>query len=268
MPKKNMTDEEKKAWGEKMKAARLAKQAQKPQNTQPTQELPEVEPTNEEEIGGEQSVDDLKAQIAEMQQNMKFMQQMMMQGQGPQLNKNARLVGVIDKYVVDPSNYPDPRPRLFAEPRLAPLAFNLHYEMDYEVGVSQYETKSGENLREPKFKVQLNRIVYNDQGEPTDKRYIARKLVFHEDPQAAIVIARENGLEVNPENEKDFLDEMRYLRVRDWLFDIFWPKPADEAAKIGEEVIGGTIVQVYTKSSEDPSGIEFNRLDTEKKVRA
>jgi hypothetical protein len=81
-------------------------------------------------------------------------------------------------------------------------------------------------MREPKFTIQLNRIVLNDQGEQTNKRYIARRLIFHEDPQAALVVARENNLAVDENNQKEFLDEMRYLRVKDWLFDVFWPKPA------------------------------------------
>lgn len=53
---------------------------------------------------------------------------------------------------------------------------------------------------------------------------------------------------------------MRYLRVRDWLFDIFWPKPAQAADRIKEEVIGGTLVQVFTKSSVDPSNIDFDKI--------
>ena len=134
--------------------------------------------------------------------------------------------------------------------------------MEYEVGRTNYQTLTGKNMVEPKFRIVLNRIVLNDQGEQTDKRYIARKMIFFEDPEAALVIARENGLEVDKSDEKLFLNEMRYLRIRDWLFDIFWPKPADEMGRIKEEIIGGTIVQVFTKSSEDSSSIPFDKLES------
>lgn len=139
------------------------------------------------------------------------------------------------------------------------MAFNLNYELTYNVSVSQYENK-GINYKEPKFMIDLNRVVLNDQGTPSGKYYIARKLVFHEDPQAALVIARENGVEVDQTNEKLFLDEMRYLRVRDWLFDIFWPKPVQDSEKIKEEVVGNKLVQVFTKSSEDASRIDFSKM--------
>jgi hypothetical protein len=55
---------------------------------------------------------------------------------------------------------------------------------------------------------------------------------------------------------------MRYLRVKDWLFDVFWPKPAQLKDQIREEVIGGTIVQVFTKNSEEPEGMDFDKLQT------
>jgi hypothetical protein len=141
------------------------------------------------------------------------------------------------------------------------MAFNLNYEMDYSVAVSQYENK-GINYKEPKFQIKLNRVVLDDQGEATPKRYIARQLVFHEDPQAALVIARDNGVEVDKSDEKHFLDEMRYLRVRDWLFDIFWPKPTQASEKIKEEVIGGRLVQVFTKNSEDTAKIDYDKISS------
>jgi hypothetical protein len=220
----------------------------------------------EDHIAEEQSVTDLQRQVKEMQQNMDAMRQMMMQsqnnGSGVQMNQRGELIGEWEKYVIDPANYPDPTPRLRKESRLQPLAFDYNYEMEYEVGRTNYQTLTGKNMVEPKFRIVLNRIVLNDQGEQTDKRYIARKMIFFEDPEAALVIARENGLEVDKSDEKLFLNEMRYLRIRDWLFDIFWPKPADEMGRIKEEIIGGTIVQVFTKSSEDSSSIPFDKLES------
>lgn len=184
------------------------------------------------------------------------------QGKTVGVGRNNQLLGEIDKYLVDPNNYPDPTPRLKSEPRLQTIAFNHNYELEYEQGISSYETKTGVNMREPKFYVTLNKIVIDDQGNQTPKRYIARKMIFHEDPQAALVIARDNNLDVDKSDERVFLNEMRYLRVRDWLFDIFWPKSASPAQKVREEAIGGTIVQVFEKSSVEPSNVEFDKLNT------
>lgn len=191
--------------------------------------------------------------------------------------KGGKLLGEVDRYLVDEDNYPDPTPRLAQEPRLQTIAFNHNYELDYEFRIRSYETKTGLNMREPEFTVVLNRIVLDDQGNRVkilnpannkmeEKRYRAKRLMFHEDPQAALVIARENNLDVDKSDEKTFLDEMRYYRVRDWLFGVFWPQPVTSGPEIREEAIGGTLVQVFTKSSVEPSIVDFDKLET--KVQA
>lgn len=265
-----MSEEARKKASERMKKMHEEKKAQEP-TPQPTKEQETSPP---EEIQSDQNIDDLKRQIEEMKQNMAFMQSMFAT-QPQQLNRNGRLLGEFEKYTVNPANYEDPTKRLAKEPRLAPLAFEFNYELDYRMDVTSYETKTGENVKEPRFHVTLYRVVLDDQGNRVqinkdgklqDKFYIARKLIFHEDPSAAMAIARENGIEVNNENERDFLNEMRYLRVRDWLFDIFWPKPSQEIQNMGEEVIGGQVVQVFTRNSEESGSIPFDQMNT--KLRA
>lgn len=227
------------------------------------------------EVAPEQSYDDLKRMVNEMQKSQELMM-MALRGQNnssqpaQQLSGGGRLLGEVEKYSVDPARYPDPTPRLAKEPRLAPLAFSYNYELDYQVAISSYETKTGANFKEPKFLITLNKVAIDDEGNQTNKRYIARQMVFHEDPQAAIVIARENGISLEDwkdmdntdDNQRAFLNEMRYLRVREWLFGIFWPKPAQNGSKIREEVIGGQIVQVFTKNSENSSSIDFDKIDS------
>lgn len=260
---KEWTDEERKAFGEKMRAAKRAKHV----TEVPVEEIDEIfsEPVEdpEDHYAEEQGLDELKRQMKEIQETNALLKAALLGGgqkQGLNLGKDNKLTGEVEKYLLDPNNYPDPTLRLRKEPRLQPLAFDYNYELDYSVATSSYETKTGINMIEPKFHVTLNRIVLDDQGEQTDKRYIARKLIFHEDPQAALVIARDNGIEVDRTDEARFLNEMRYLRVRDWLFDIFWPKPAQAQQGIREEVIGGTLVQVFTKNSEDASSIDFDKI--------
>lgn len=188
------------------------------------------------------------------------------------VGRDNKLLGEVDKYLVDPNNYPDPTQRLSQEPRLQTIAFNHNYELEYDFNIRSYETKTGVNMREPEFTIRLLRCVIDDQGnrvkiidkngKELDKFYIARRLMFHEDPQAALIMARENNLDVDKTDEKVFLNEMRYLRIRDWLYDFFWPKTAQSQEGVQEEAIGGTIVQVYTKSSIEPSAVDFDQLKT------
>lgn len=218
-------------------------------------EQPETEP---EEVAPEESVADLKRQIEELK-NFVFNQQAP-QSQGPQVNQRGKLIGQFEKYNVDPSAYPDPSERLSKEPSLAPFAFDVNYELSYEVAVSSYETKEGVNMKEPRFHIELRRIKLNDDGTPSNDRYIIRKMVWHEDPQAAIIVARENDLPIDESNEAQFLEEMRYLRVRDWLLGIFYPKPAQKAKQTRDVVVDGQAVQMITINSETPQGIPFSEL--------
>ena len=101
-----------------------------------------------------------------------------------------------------------------------------------------------------------------DTGEPTNKRYMVRQAILHEDPQAAITVAREQGLEVDEENQKSFLDEMRYIRMRDWLLEAFYPpKPAQEKKNKSQTVVGNVLVDMWEINSEDPSSISFGELN-------
>lgn len=273
-----MSEEQRKAASERMKAMHAKKKREQLTNgfTPPVEEEAPREVGIDEEVhvAPEQGTDEILRQLKELQESNALLKAALLnnqptpgaeagylRGNTANIGNRGGVIGVVEKYLVDPANYPDPTERLSNEPRLQPMAFNLNYEMDYSVSVSQYENK-GINYKEPKFQIKLNRVVLDDQGEATSKRYIARQLVFHEDPQAALVIARDNGVEVDRTDEKKFLDEMRYLRVRDWLFDIFWPKPTQASEKIKEEVIGGRLVQVFTKNSEDTARIDYDKISS------
>lgn len=209
------------------------------------------------------SVDDVQAlirRVQELELRQQTWDQPRTQG-APQVNQFGGLVGTFEKYVVDPNYYPDPRERLTKEPKLARFAFPINYEFDWEVTTTSYQTLDGVNTKEPRFNLNLIRIVMDeDTGLPTNGRYIVRKLIFHEDPQAALVIARESGLEVDPTNQREFLSEMQYLRMRDWLLDIFYPKPSNVKTKKREMVIGGKLVEYFEVNSEESETMPFNQL--------
>lgn len=216
-----------------------------------------------ETVADEQGFDELKKQMQEvLETNALLKAALLGKETAPMTDKMGESLEEFERYSLDPKDYPDPTTRLAAEARLIAVNFLYNYELDYTVGRSRYQTATGRWTIEPKFQIQLNRIKLDDEGAQTNKRYMLRRLIFHEDPDAAIVVAHENGIDVDKQNHKQFLDEMRYIRCRDWLFDIFWPKPAQAQEQITEEVIGGTIVQVFTKNSEEASEIDFSKLNT------
>lgn len=255
----SLNEEQKKAASERMKAMHAKKKAEKevaqgksfPDAVDGSSTVPPVKTTY-----SDADISELIRQVQELksQQNI--------QPQGIQADQSGRLIGTFEKYLVDPKNYPDPSERLSNETRLQRFAFPLNYELVFSTAVSSYQTLDGINTKEPRFTLQLIKIVMDDDnGEPTNGRYMLYQMIFHEDPQAAIIVANEHGLEVDSSNEKQFLDEMRYLRMRDWLMDIFYPKAATSNKKNKKEmVIGNRLVEFYEVSGPDQQSIPMNEL--------
>lgn len=201
--------------------------------------------------------EDLRSLVEELQNRLNNLSQQ----QGPQLTSRG-IVGTIDRYLMDPANYPDPRPRLQEEPRLKRFAFGDNYELTWEVVPTRYQTIDGVWQQEPKFTLELIGVAYDpDTGERTNRRYTITRGIFFEDPEAAIVVARDNGLEVDETNQKQFLDEMRYLRFRNWLMEAFFPPISSAPKKDKKEmVIGNKLVETWEVSSESSERIDFGSL--------
>lgn len=255
MAKKKMTEEEKKAWGAKMKAAREAKKS-----NDEAEKRVDSTPTNEPDIG------DLQKQIEELRRAL-LNQQPAQEQSGAQIN-NRGMVGTHVKYTVDKNYYENPIPRLFefmeSKPQLRRLGFKDNWELEYDVrSTKSYERIDGVREVQPQFTLKLVRIVYDPETyEPTNKRYSPKQMIFFEDPETAMVVARDNGVEIDEANERAFLDEMRFIRMRDWLLDLFYPKPAQTPQNLREEVIGNQRVSVYEVSSEDPATIPFDQMQS------
>lgn len=245
MAKAKKGSPEAKAWAEKMKAAReAAKEANKEVKATP-------EPTPSEPEDVESSNEDVSAllkRIEELEQRQFF---------SPQVQQAVK---AITKYSINPKDWFDPTPRLADEPRLQEHAFKQNYVLKWEVGRVNYQ-KDGVNYTEPKFKLELWRWVRDSEtNELTQKQFRRKKGTFFEDPDAAIQMAIDRGHEIDDTLQKPFLDEMRYLRMRDWLFEIFYPIPAKPQDGVREEVIGNTLVPVMEISSVDPQNIPFDKL--------
>lgn len=235
MPKKEWTEEERKAFGEKMKAAR----SKAPKETEV--ESDEITISKSEFQDLLKTVSELKSQLQTPNQFQPLQQAQVTAG---------GLVGVQEKYSTT-RQYPDPTIRLRKEPRLAPFAFEYNYDLTFDVSTSQYKTQEGVTVKEPKFQIKLLGIKLDDAGNQTNQRYIIRQLIFHEDPEAALTLAREQGIEVDPSQEDNFLDEMRYLRTKAWLLDVFYPPKPKAADRRKEEVIGNQVVEVFDVTSTD-----------------
>lgn len=240
MPKKQWTDEERKAFGEKMKAARLAKE----KKVDVSESAPETLPQ-------EDTVSELLRRIKELEERQFFSQP----APAP-----VQPVRAITKFSVVVSDYPDPRERLADEPKLQEHAFKHNFQLKWEVGKVSYQ-HDGVNYTEPKFVLELWRWMRDpDTQELTTKQYRVHRATFFEDPEAALDAARQHGVEIDDTLQKPFLDEMRYLRMRDWLFEIFYPQPVAAAKQIREEVVGNRLVRVFETSSSEKQSIPFDKL--------
>ena len=265
-----------KAFGERAKAraqaAKVSTSVSKPTEKIVTDDKgEEVVPTD---VQKETDIQALQRQVNQLMEMNTLMMAEKLKSQPEGLSvKGNSLVGEVEKYIIDPSNYPDPTHRLADEERLKSIAFDFNYYLDYSFTVRPYTTQTGLHMKEPEFTITLNRYALDQQGNRVkilnksngkmeDKVYRAKRLMFHEDPEAALVIARDNNILIEDSDEKTFLDEMRYLRCKDWLFGVFWPNPTQQNEQLREESVGGTLVQVFTKSSEDPSPIDFDQIKT------
>jgi hypothetical protein len=271
-----MTEEQKQAARERLAKARAAKQA-KQTSPETNQINPAPEPS--QAPGNDPDVAELTKMVLELKEQLQSQSELnkaFLAGQasaggnnaqpGVQVGSQGKLIGIRDKYSLDFSKYDDPRDKLKHEPRLERIAFDFNYVLDWKVDTWTYDTKEGYQQREPKFELSLSRILQDENGEDTGRRARVATLVFFEDPQTAVVVAQQNGLPIDQENEQQFLNAMRYLRMRDWLYECFWPAPVKNSGALGEEVIGGRLVQVWTKSSEEASPIPFDKMDPRKRL--
>lgn len=237
--------------------------------------MPDIEPGDEPEttISTAEYLELIK-QIEEIKSSgFSALLQQLQNAQGPQPGNtvgmvNGKLVGSLEKFSLSPSDYPDPRTRLRKEPRLVRFAFSENYDLMWSVTVTEYTNIEQVRVKEPKFTLELGSKLYEEDGEPkldpqTGEQlgYIVSRLIMHEDPEAAMVIAQEQGLDVDETNEKAFLDEMRYFRMRDWLIECFYPAPIKQQKGKKEMVVGGKVVETYTITSHDrPDNIPFEKL--------
>lgn len=241
MPKKEWTPEERQAFADKMKAARAKKKESRQDESQKNESQREASVANEDYAALLKKIEELEAR--------QFFTQPQPQPLQP--------VRSITKYSLEAADWPDPRERLADEEKLKSFAFKENFILKWDVGRVNYE-KDGVHYQEPKFRIELWRWKRDPETqELTNKQYRVHKATFFEDPAAAMTVASEKGIEIDDQLQKPFLDELRYMRIRDWLMGIFYPVPPVKNQGHREEVIGNRLVPVIEISSTQPTEITF-----------
>lgn len=248
MPKKDWTEEERKAFAERMKAGR--KKAA-PVKSEPVQEAP-VE-TKEEMISiSKDQFEQLLARLEKVESAKT--ESSTMDKTTAQIDMSGRITGVNTPHPLDPKFYTDPRERLYDLPELARYAFKQNYELDFSVEVMNYETKFGTSFSVPKFKLKLKKLILDDDtGEPIIVEHDGRKFkqgylmkvgIFFIDPNDAIKTAVDMGIEVTDANSYDFLESMRFQQYKKWILECMKPPKPEENRSVKQAVIGGSVYQV------------------------
>lgn len=161
--------------------------------------------------------------------------------------------GVVSKYPVEKSYYPDPTERLTNEPMLRRFAMAENYIFKWNVSGVEY-VKNNVAFSEPRFTLELFRRLYNDDGTPNGKAALVARNILHEDQMTTRVASVRLGLvEKFGEGEdsmKMLMDEVRYWRMQQWLLALFSPaKIETHSKKPTTQVINGKVVEVFDTES-------------------
>lgn len=245
MAKRVWTDEERKAFADKMRESRRAKGVK-----QVEPKLQEEAQKSETQTGetkqvtlDEDKFNQLMDRLAKLEEGKTVTQSTPEQQSGT--DQFGKPVGVIQRYSLDPAHYSDPRDALFALSELERHAFKQNYMLEWDIDQLIYETKYGTSFADPKFTLVLWRKMFDDNGEYQGKRFKIQTGIFFEDPAASVKEAAAIGLPIDNANSREFLEQMRFLRYKQWLMDIFNPKrPTNTAKKTTQMVIDNKVVEV------------------------
>lgn len=166
-----------------------------------------------------------------------------MQGQ-PVIGKNG-IQGKMFRYPIEPSYYPNPIERLYDLPELSRFNLRENYFFDWEVEGIEYE-KYGVTYAEPKFTVRLFRKLYGDDGAANGQFALINRQIQHEDEIVARAAADKLGVTDSFDNFADMMTEMRFMRIRQWVLDLFKPPQVEtHKNKAIQQVIDGKVVEVF-----------------------
>lgn len=158
--------------------------------------------------------------------------------------------GVMTKWPVEKTYYPDPSDKLYDEPELRRFAMRENYIFKWNVQGVMYDFK-GITYSEPRFEFELWRLPY--EGEelpanfPKNGRIFVKRIYLHEDELAVRQAASKLGLDFSQDEQgfREMMNEMRYRFIRDWLVAVFKRPKLSAAGKTQQSMaIGGTVLEV------------------------
>jgi len=177
--------------------------------------------------------------------------------------------GRIFKYPVDKGFYPDPTSRLYDEERLRRFNLRDNFLFDWDVEGVEYE-KYNVTYAEPRFTVRLFRRIFEEDGiTPTGQMALVNRNILHEDEVVARAAADKLGMTDKFDSFQDMMNEMRYYRIRQWLFELFTPADIHSHTRQARQmVVDGRVVEMYdTETIIDKSAAESKTASIQSDVR-
>jgi hypothetical protein len=254
MARKPMSEEQKQAASERMKAMHAAKKASKTNST-PSETNSGINLTQEQ---FDQLINRLTvAEAAIAYRGVTPDQALDAKAEmtGAFIGPNG-IQGQIVKYNIEPDWYPDPSERILDMPELSRFAPRQNYEIKWTVTGVEYE-KNNISYAEPRFTVEIRRIMFNEYGEPTTQRAIVGRHIQHEDENVTRMVARDMGFQ--DLDERKLRDEVRFQRIRRWVLDMLTPmRQPDRVDNVIEMAIDGKVIPVIDISTNADKAVMVN----------
>jgi hypothetical protein len=169
----------------------------------------------------------------------------MMNG-GVALGKNG-LQGVVMRYPIEPSYYPNPIERLYDEPTLKRFNLRENYFFDWKVEGVEWE-KANITYAEPRFTCRIFRRMFQEDGvTPSGQYALINRMILHEDEVVTRIAAEKLNLKESIGEDFDALmSEVRFFRIRQWLVDLFSvPKVESHNREPRQMVVDGKVVEMF-----------------------
>lgn len=182
------------------------------------------------------------------------------QGNVPTLNTLGGVVGVVERFPVDPRHYKSPVDELYEVPELRRYSMKENYVIEWKVTPTRYQTAMGTWYIEPRFELTLKKkqfdenndelVRHDDNGKPYYPRIVLGRVSFFEDPPANLLEAEQAGIEPDDLDTGEFQEKMRMYRYKFWLIEQLNPKkPKFTTRDSHEEVIGGKVYEIQEYSN-------------------
>lgn len=280
MSKRTWTPEQRAAFGAKMKAAKEAKRQQavieeklerdgmiakdavttpqeepmpKPENMpepEPQAPMPAVTLTNEQ---FQMMLQAFQSQEGTKKSSPAVVNQAM---QGTQLGPQGQVIGVVERFPIDPKYYKNPTEELYDMPEFSRHAMRYNFVLDWTCTPVKYQTAMGTWYMEPRFELTLKKKQLDEDGNELVKvdpatgkefhpRIVLGRASFFEDPPANILEAEEAGVALEDLDKGEFQEKMRMYRYKFWLSEKLSPKrPVTTTNRKRMEVIGGKAYEI------------------------